>query len=410
MHYTIDAPLALNQTILLPSSKSISNRVLVMNKLSQSTIKPENISDCDDTFVMQRALRDHAELTDIMGAGTAMRFLTAYYAVTEGRTILTGTDRMLHRPIDVLVDALRSLGANIKYMNEDGFPPLQIEGQILEGGEVSLQGDVSSQFTSALLMVGPVMKKGLTIHLTGKIVSRPYIDLTLHLMNIYGANVYWEDSKTLRVLPTGYKPCTFRVENDWSAASYWYEMVALSPDENACITLPDLEENSVQGDSRVKELFESLGVTTTRNEKGFVLRKTTRKDIKAEWDLENVPDLAQTLVVTCAMLNRPFKFEGLQNLKIKETDRLKALKTELSKFGINIKISGGDTLSWDGKKEKSMDKIAIDTYDDHRMAMAFAPCCFKIPHLKINNPQVVSKSYPKFWADLESAGFNISEY
>lgn len=410
MHYTIDAPFALHETIQLPPSKSISNRVLIMNKLAQSKIAPENISDCDDTFVMGRALKDCAELTDIMGAGTAMRFLTAYFAVNEGRTMLTGTDRMLHRPIQVLVHALRTLGADIKYMNDEGFPPLQISGHALEGGDVSLQGDVSSQFTSALLMVGPVMKEGLTIHLTGKIISRPYIDMTLQLMNAYGADARWEDGKTLRVMPGGYKPCNFRVENDWSAASYWYEMVALSPDENACITLPDLEENSVQGDSRVKELFESLGVTTTRNEKGFVLRKTTRKDIKAEWDLENVPDLAQTLVVTCAMLNRPFKFEGLQNLKIKETDRLKALKTELSKFGINIKISGGDTLSWDGKKEKSMDKIAIDTYDDHRMAMAFAPCCFKIPHLKINNPQVVSKSYPKFWADLESAGFNISEY
>jgi 3-phosphoshikimate 1-carboxyvinyltransferase len=345
-----------------------------------------------------------------MGAGTAMRFLTAYYAVTEGRTILTGTDRMLHRPIDVLVDALRSLGANIKYMNEDGFPPLQIEGQILEGGEVSLQGDVSSQFTSALLMVGPVMKKGLTIHLTGKIVSRPYIDLTLHLMNIYGANVYWEDSKTLRVLPTGYKPCTFRVENDWSAASYWYEIVALSRDKDACIILPGLLENSIQGDAQVRKFFESLGVSTTLSQGNVVLRKTDPKESKLDWNLENVPDLAQTLVVSCAMLNRPFKFSGLENLKIKETDRLKALKTEMAKFGFMIKISGRDTLSWDGKRGKPVDKIAIDTYDDHRMAMAFAPCCMSLPHLKINNPEVVSKSYPKFWTDLRTAGFYLSDY
>lgn len=410
MHYTIDAPLALNQTILLPSSKSISNRVLVMNKLSQSTMIPENISDCDDTFVMQRALKNHAELTDIMGAGTAMRFLTAYYSVTEGRTVLTGTDRMLHRPINVLVNALCSLGANIKYMNEEGFPPLQIEGHTLEGGEVTLQGDVSSQFTSALLMVGPVMKKGLTIHLTGKIVSRPYIDMTLHLMNSYGANAHWDDSKTLRVLATGYKPCAFRVENDWSAASYWYEIVALSQDQNACITLPGLMENSVQGDAQVRTFFENLGVSTTLSHGNFVLHKTDKKESKVDWDLENVPDLAQTLVVTCAMMGRPFKFTGLQSLKIKETDRLKALKTEMAKLGFIIKINWGDSVSWDGKREKSSNKIAIDTYEDHRMAMAFAPCCISLPHLKINNPEVVSKSYPKFWRDLKAAGFYLSDY
>lgn len=405
MHYTLDAPLSINKTVLLPASKSISNRVLIITKLAQSTMKLENISKCDDTFVMERALKESSELTDIMGAGTAMRFLTAYFSVTPGRTMLTGTERMKHRPIDLLVNALLTLGANIKYSNEEGFPPLQIQGHALEGGEITLPGNVSSQFTSALLMIGPVLKSGLTIHLTGKIISRPYIDMTLSLMSKFGAVCHWTDDHTLLVNPTGYKPNTYRVENDWSAASYWYEIVALAPD--AQVTLPALNSNSVQGDARVSNIFEDLGVSTTFGDEGIVLRKTAAKVGKIETDLENEPDLAQTLVVTCAMQKRPFKFTGLQNLRIKETDRLKALKTEMGKFGINLKVSTSGSVSWDGTSEDVTGRISIDTYEDHRMAMAFAPCCFRYPHLSVNNPEVVNKSYPKFWSDLEAAGFRI---
>lgn len=406
MYYTLVAPLNLDIQVQLPPSKSISNRVLIINKLADNQALPDNISDCDDTYVMKRALSHSSDITDIMAAGTAMRFLTAYYSVSQERTILTGTPRMLCRPIRVLVDALRELGADITYMREEGFPPLRIEGKPLKGGKVALEGNVSSQFTSALLMIGPVMQQGLQIELKGNIVSRPYIDMTLKLMNAFGARAEWTGSHTLNVAHKPYDKRSFLVENDWSAASYWYEIVALSTDKNATVSLPGLFCESTQGDARVQDIFRLLGVDTTYENNRFVLKKGHTSQTQLELDLEDQPDLAQTIVVTCAMQGRPFKISGLQSLKIKETDRLKALQTELAKLGIPLKASGS-SLAWNGKKHQPHTDIAIDTYDDHRMAMAFAPCSFNFPQLHINNPQVVSKSYPAYWQDLQAVGFTI---
>ncbi len=407
MYYTLEPPRHIDKEVQLPSSKSISNRVLIINKLAGNPSVPENLSNCDDTFVMKRALDNPSEVTDIMAAGTAMRFLTAYYSVSQERTILTGTPRMLCRPIHVLIDALRTLGADISYMEKEGFPPIRIEGKPLKGGKVTLGGNVSSQFTSALLMIGPVLERGLQIELKGNVVSRPYIDMTLQLMNAFGAKAEWEDDHSLAVGQKSYEKRQFLVENDWSSASYWYEIVALSSDRNATVILPGLFRKSIQGDAHVQDIFKLMGVATTFKDDRVVLHKIPSSPVPLELDLINQPDLAQTIIVTCAMQGRPFKITGLQSLKIKETDRIKALSTELGKLGIRLTADGTGILSWNGKEENLQADIAIDTYEDHRMAMSFAPCCFRFPHLRINNPQVVSKSYPDFWNSLQSAGFTI---
>lgn len=409
MFYTLEPPASLRTRVTLPASKSLSNRALVINALAHSKVVPENLSDCDDTFVMKRALATPSELTDIMAAGTAMRFLTAYYAVTPGRTILTGTARMRRRPIKILVDALRQIGADIRYNGEEGYPPLRITGRQLEGGSVELSGSVSSQFTSALLMVGPVLEKGLHLKLTGNIVSIPYINMTLRLMRHFGAQAGWDGDRELFVEPGGYRPAPLTIENDWSAASYWYEMVALSPDEGARVELPGLFAESAQGDSEVRRLFVPLGVKTEMTTEGAVLTKGAVSDGEYEANLEQQPDLAQTVVATCALLGKPFKIKGLQSLRIKETDRLKALQNELGKLNFSIRESGGSILSWNGKKNSTQPQLAIDTYDDHRMAMALAPAAFRYRGIRINNPQVVSKSYPRFWQDLKAAGFKIED-
>lgn len=402
----------LRAEIVLPSSKSISNRVLVINALSGAECAPNNVSVCDDTRVMLRALDEDAPTVDIMAAGTAMRFLTAYYAATSGSDkVMTGTARMQQRPIRVLVDALRRLGAHIEYVKEEGFPPLHVSGRALECREVALQGSVSSQYISALLMIGPKMKNGLTLHLEGDIISRPYIDLTLRLMRDFGAEAGWVGEDCIKVEPKPYTPIPFTVESDWSAASYWYEMVALADDEGAEVVLPGLYAESYQGDSAVAELFGRLGVTTLYDrESGCVsLRKGACVAGRMDYDFVNQPDLAQTFVVTCCMLGMPFRFTGLQSLKIKETDRMAALICELGKMGYVIRESEDSVLEWDGARCEPQADVAIDTYEDHRMAMAFAPACMKLGVLHINNPQVVSKSYPGFWDDLKSAGFTMEE-
>lgn len=418
------------KTIHLPASKSISNRALIINALSGAGVMPENISDCDDTFVMVRALTQPSPVIDIMAAGTAMRFLTAYLSVTEGEHVITGTERMQHRPIKILVDALRELGADITYEKEEGFPPLRIKGRQLVGGKVELPGNVSSQYISAMLMIGPTLAKGLTLKLTGGIVSRPYIDMTLSIMREFGAQATFEGD-TIRVEPTGYTPIPYYIENDWSASSYWFEMVALTPGSE--MSLPGLFEHSLQGDQEVKEIFEKLGVACTLHtapltpasspngrgasqpheyafctplpfgagERGALLRHTGKVAQRLDIDMLRVPDLAQTVVVTCAMLGIPFRITGLQSLKIKETDRIYALRTELKKLGYLINEAEDSILYWDGERSDPDPQPAIDTYEDHRMAMAFAPCCQTLGKIIINHPEVVSKSYPKFWEDME---------
>ena len=400
-------PSEINATILLPSSKSISNRALIIHALGRGSYLPENLSDCDDTQVMIRALNAKAgETIDIMAAGTAMRFLTAYLSVTPGERLITGTQRMQQRPIQVLVDALRALGADIEYASNEGYPPLRIKGKALTQSRITLPGNVSSQYISALLMIGPTLPNGLTLTLTGDIISKPYIQLTLQLMSDFGAKAEWVDEHTLTVSPQPYQSIPFYVESDWSAASYWYQIVALS--KEATVTLPGLFSHSYQGDSQVARLFESLGVSTEYKDKQVTLRKSGKPVEQMGYNFINQPDLAQTFVVTCALLNIPFRFSGLQTLKIKETDRMAALIEEMGKLGFVLHESEGSVLSWNGERcERSAE--AIDTYEDHRMAMAFAPACLVLPDININNPQVVSKSYPRYWDNLRQAGFTIKE-
>ena len=407
MQIKVTAPAKIHTTIQLPSSKSISNRALIINALGNGTHHPENLSDCDDTRVMIRALNDDKETIDIMAAGTAMRFLTAYLSVTPGTRIITGTERMQQRPIQVLVNALRELGADIEYVANDGFPPLRITGRELRKDTISLPGNVSSQYISALLMIAPVLTNGLTIRLTGDIISRPYINLTLQLMNDFGVRAEWTDDHRLKVVPQAYHSIPFYVESDWSAASYWYQIVALS--KEAEVTLPGLFKDSYQGDSQVAGIFRSLGVETIYKDKAVILKKNGKSGERLDYDFINQPDLAQTFVVTCALLNIPFRFSGLQSLKIKETDRMAALITEMRKLGYILHETDGSVLSWEGERCTTEEHPAIDTYEDHRMAMAFAPTCLALPEILINNPQVVSKSYPRYWEDLRQAGFIIKE-
>ena len=407
MQIKVTAPAKIHTTIQLPSSKSISNRALIINALGNGTHHPENLSDCDDTRVMIRALNDDKETIDIMAAGTAMRFLTAYLSVTPGTRIITGTERMQQRPIQVLVNALRELGADIEYVANDGFPPLRITGRELRKDTISLPGNVSSQYISALLMIAPVLTNGLTIRLTGDIISRPYINLTLQLMNDFGVRAEWTDDHRLKVEPQAYHSTPFYVESDWSAASYWYQIVALS--KEAEVTLPGLFKDSYQGDSQVAGIFRSLGVETIYKDKTVILKKNGKSVERLDYDFINQPDLAQTFVVTCALLNIPFRFSGLQSLKIKETDRMAALITEMRKLGYILHETDGSVLSWEGERCTTEEHPAIDTYEDHRMAMAFAPTCLALPEILIDNPQVVSKSYPRYWEDLRQAGFIIKE-
>ncbi len=425
--YEIKAPATLRATIKLPASKSISNRAILMTALArrngdwnEAVRRLENLSDCDDTAVLLRALASLEErgtrceelVIDIGAAGTAMRFLTAFLAVSEGEFVLTGSERMKLRPIGPLVEALRHLGADIRYEGEEGFPPLRIVGQSLDGGMVEIAGSVSSQFVSALLMIAPTLHKGLEIKMIGDIVSRPYIDLTLWMMREFGADADWTSGDTIRVKPSGYQQRSYRIENDWSAASYWYEMVALTDDEDAEIRLFELNDYSKQGDAAVRYIFSMLGVKTefdSRSEEcgvrsEVVLRKSNRVAPRFDYDFTNSPDLVQTVVCTCAAKGIPFHFRGLKSLKIKETNRLEALVSELKKVGIAIRLENDSELVWDGKRIEATFE-PIDTYDDHRMALSFAPLALKFPSISIKNPLVVTKSYPTFWQDLQKIGF-----
>ena len=414
MVYRITAPTEMKAAPSLPASKSISNRALIIQALSKENIKISNLSDCDDTRVMVKALNEKSKTIDIGAAGTAMRFLTAYLAVNDGEHILTGTERMKHRPIAPLVNALRVLGADIDYLGEEGFPPLSIRGHRLSGGHLEIAGGISSQYISALLLIAPTMEKGLELRLTGDIVSRPYIDLTLSLMQDFGIKAEWTSFDTIVVDPGNYKGRDFSVENDWSAASYWYEIMSLVNDRNANLTMNGLTDGSMQGDASVRFLFMPLGVRTTFTSherkpiRGVTLEKEDMATQHMDYDFTEIPDLAQTAVVTCAMLGIPFCFKGLTSLRIKETDRIAALQTELEKLGYVLRTEQDGTLVWDGSRSEPTGE-PIDTYEDHRMAMAFAPVALITGNITINNPEVVSKSYPNYWDELRTAGFNIEE-
>ena len=413
--YRLTAPCRLEATISLPASKSISNRALIIYALSGGKNMPSNLSDCDDTEVIINALRNMPEEIDIKAAGTAMRFMTAYLSVMEGTHILTGTERMKHRPISILVDALRKLGANIEYVGTEGYPPLRITGQSLNGGLLEIPGNVSSQYISALLMTAPMLKEGMTLHLLGDIISRPYIDLTLWMMGEFGADAEWFSNDTIVVKPQPYKSRDYFIESDWSGASYWYEMMALCADKRSEVKLTGLMDGSKQGDSTTRYIFSLLGVKTQFESKQagiaqtVTLKQNGRCVPKLEYDFINAPDLAQTFVVTRAAKGIPFHFKGLSTLKIKETDRIEALKTEMRKLGYVLQDHNNSELIWDGERCDPTFEQGIDTYEDHRMALAFAPYAFLHDKLIINNPQVVTKSYPHYWEDLRLAGFTIEE-
>ena len=413
--YRITAPKTLNATVALPASKSISNRALIIYALSGGQVLPQNLSDCDDTEVIIKALRKMPEVINIKAAGTAMRFMTAFLSVTEGTHILTGTERMKHRPIGILVDALRALGADITYAGEEGYPPLRITGQKLNGGTLEIAGNVSSQYISALLMIGPALGKGLELRLTGDIISRPYIDLTLWMMREFGADAEWTSSDTITVKPKPYSQRDYFIESDWSGASYWYEIMALMDDNDAELRLTGLKDGSKQGDSVVRYIFSLLGVKTVFQSKKStkpqtVTIKTNGRCLpKLEYDFINSPDLAQTFVVACAAKGIPFHFKGLSTLKIKETDRIEAMKKEMRKLGFVIESRNDSELIWDGKTCMPTMERGIDTYEDHRMALAFAPYALKSGSIIINNPQVVTKSYPSYWTALADAGFSVEE-
>lgn len=407
MNYKIKGPAALRAVVPLPASKSISNRALILNALSYSPYEIVNLSDCDDTAVMVEALNSNGKDFNIKAAGTAMRFLTAFLSKVIGEWTLTGTERMKNRPIKILVDALNSVGARIEYMEKEGYPPLRIFGSALQGGEIALSGGVSSQYISALLMIAPLMEKGLTLQLEGNIISKPYIRLTLQLMKQFGVKADWRE-QTIRVAPQEYSPIRFTVESDWSAASYWYAMTALS--KNAEIELLGLFKESLQGDAAGAGLFSQVGVKTVFTERGVLLKRNGNRSEKLVYDFVNEPDLAQTFAVTCVLLHIPFRFTGLQSLKIKETDRIEALKTELRKLGFLLTDRNDSILEWNGERCAPETDPVIATYEDHRMAMAFAPAALVLPEgIRIAEPGVVSKSYPRYWDDLKAAGFTITE-
>ncbi|NLZ95803.1 MAG: 3-phosphoshikimate 1-carboxyvinyltransferase [Bacteroidales bacterium] len=406
MAYKITSPKSLYSTVILPGSKSISNRAIILNALSLSKQKIENLSVSEDTRVIQDVFASKTNEFDVRGAGTAMRFLTAFLAGVEGEWILRGSKRMHQRPIHPLVDTLITIGADIEYLGNKGYPPLKIKGKELEGGEVYLTANVSSQFISALMMIAPATKSGLTLHLEHEVISRPYIHLTQKMMEDYGVDVKWEQ-KTIKIASQPYTPTTYSVESDWSAASYWYSFVALMPE--AEVKLEGLKRESLQGDANIVNLFADLGVSTTFADDGVVLRKKNVVRGKFFHNFINEPDLAQTFAVACCLLNIKFFFSGLQTLKIKETDRIAALITELKKLGYVLRETENGMLEWDGERCLTDETIVIDTYDDHRMAMAFAPASIVYKDMYINYPEVVTKSYPSFWDDLQQGGFKLNE-
>lgn len=409
MNYRIIAPRRIEGEIDLPASKSISNRVLLLNALCATPGRLSNLAQCDDTDAVLSALaQPDASEVNIGAAGTAMRFLTAYFATREGReVVIDGTERMRQRPIGVLVDALRQLGADIEYVEAEGYPPLKITGTRLHGGALTVSGSVSSQYITAILLIAPVIG-GITLTIEGEIMSRPYIDMTLALMARYGVKAEWREN-VIHVPAGEYTALDFTVEADWSAASYWWAMQAIVPQSR--ITLKGLEPQSLQGDSRIAELMSQMGVMGNWCGRYLDLRSNGGVGCCCSTfaDLSGTPDIAQTLVVMLCLMGRPFRITGLRTLRIKETDRLEALRTELRKLGYVVKVEGDDAISWHFETTAAEASPHICTYHDHRMAMAFAPAAIRFPGLIIDDAQVVSKSYPLFWEHLRQAGFKIEE-
>lgn len=385
----------------LPSSKSESNRVLIINALCKQSCELSNISEARDTQTMLRLLASDDLTLDVIDAGTTMRFLTAFCTVKNRETILTGSARMCERPIQLLVDALRELGATIDYVKNDGYPPIHIKDFKAIKNKLSIRGDVSSQYISALLMVAPSLPQGLELALVGKVGSLPYIQMTLQLMENFGVKHEWKGNE-IHIAPQKYHAATYAVESDWSASSYWYSIVSLA--HHAELKLLGLKKDSLQGDSEIVQIMEKLGVSTVFEHDGVLLRKMpTEKTF--EWDFTHCPDLAQTIAVIGAAKGVEMKMTGLESLKIKETDRLIAVRDELAKFGIKANDINDAELHIPAGQMHAPTEM-VKTYKDHRMAMAFAPLGLLF-EVEIERPEVVEKSYPKFWDNLQVAGFQI---
>ncbi len=401
-------------TAHLPASKSEANRALLLQRLAGGGTL-SNLSEANDTVLMARLLgqaasTDHLDAED---AGTVMRFMTAYLAVTGWRGTLTGAARMKQRPIAILVEALRTLGAEIAYAEKEGYPPLRFGGQPLAAGgeqtELAVRGDISSQYISALLLVGPTLPGGLRLRLTGDIGSRPYIHMTLNLMRHFGATATELPGEVIEVAPGGYRPADYAVESDWSAASYWYALVALGP-AGSSIELPGLRAPSWQGDHVIQDIMRPLGVRTEFLADGSGVRLTQTLMAQAVavapvLDFTDCPDLAQTVAVVAAALSRPLRLSGLHSLRIKETDRIAAIQTELRKFGADMPEVAPGVFEVQSGSFRVAGQV-VDTYEDHRMAMAFAPLAMRGP-LVVHEPQVVRKSYPSFWRALAAAGMAL---
>ncbi|MEP7129334.1 MAG: 3-phosphoshikimate 1-carboxyvinyltransferase [Chitinophagales bacterium] len=388
--------------IHLSGSKSISNRVLIMEALMEQSIVKKNASDSNDTKVMTSLLNSSGTDYDAHDAGTVFRFMTAFLALKEGRWILTGSERMKQRPVGDLVDPLRELGAQIEYLGNENFPPLKITGRKIKGGTIKVHSGISSQFASALLMIAPCMQNGLTLELTGNIVSQPYIDMTLSLMQYFGVQ-HERKSNLIQVPSQSYQPKNIFIESDWSAASYYYEMAAFSDELD--LTLSGLLENSFQGDAKIAAFMENFGIKTSYAGQQINLTKTAGAG-NFNFHLKDQPDLAPAMFVICGGLSQPSAFTGLEHLQYKESDREDALRNELKKCGISIRKSG-DAITIDGKFTAG--DVMFNTYEDHRMAMSFAPLAMLGGNVLIDNPMVVKKSYPKYWDDLKSLGFEIAQ-
>ena len=407
----------INTEIQLTGSKSECNRALIISALSKKLVKVENLSNAADTVTLNGILNNleeeleveiqESKTVDVGPAGTAMRFLSAYLSAKNGNFLLTGTERMKQRPIGILAEALKTIGADISYTEAEGFPPLNIVGPLNQKtAQVKIKGDISSQYISALLMIAPILPQGLTLEIEGELTSKPYVDMTLDMLAEVGIAHAW-NGNSISIKPQVFKPGTLVVEPDWSAASYWYSIAALA--DEAEISLPALKEKSLQGDSQIKNIMKVFGIATSKTKDGIAISNLGLSlETKEVLDLKTCPDLAQTIVVIAAALGKNMSFTGLETLKIKETDRIAALQNELAKIGVTFTEDNlVYTLNTDNLHFP--DKVTFATYEDHRMAMAFAPLALLIKEVEIEEMQVVEKSYPYYWEDLKKAGFEVRE-
>lgn len=392
----------INGTIELNSSKSESNRVLIIRALTNEDFKINNLSNSDDTKTLIEILNSHSEILDVGPAGTTLRFLISYLAVKNNSVkTLTGSKRMLERPVKDLVTALKDLDAHIEYLEKSGYPPLKISGKALTKNEVNISGTTSSQYITSLMLIAPTLSNGLKINIIGKIASKPYINMTLKLLNYFGVSAHWESSSII-VPYQNYQAKDYTIEGDWSAASYLYELLAFA--KSGEITIDGLKKDSLQGDSVIALIMQNFGINTEYFKNSIKITKNNLITDYFEYDFSDCPDIAQTIAVVCAGLNIRAKLSGLESLKIKETDRVKALITELSKLGADISETENNVIAIKPVDSGLHKNILINTYKDHRMAMAFTPLALICNSIQIEEPEVVKKSYPDFWNDLSKLG------